>query len=954
MKGLNIYKPRYRIPFQAKTKVFLYKESRLRRFFNIRGWKIVRRGLFKRIVVVLNNMKWTVARRYIRPFAKRRKSARRERQYIRLFQNKQQLRHFYGKFKEESFRNLFRAHLVGVYSRNNSFYSKLESRVDMFLFRSRNFPTLYSANQYVFHQGIEYDGVIYNSPNSVIGPGNSLIFDENLWDIFFENLFDKIDLRYFGKQLLEKRKHYKLRKKIRYFLRRRRRWNKNRTLYIKLIRKIWHLQFYIPKLLKFLSKSFNLNSNINFRNKQNKNKKPLVIKQISIEKSLIQKLKIDLWELKNECLILKNDFLFAMSFNLYGNKTSSNWNKTLKKKEIKNITKLKVKRTIWKYDKLLQKTYSKKSWRYNKFKKKIYRKTLKKVKKNARIFGAIASLKFTNKKKIKKQIYLYLRKTIKLYIKVATFIHLKKKYEISKNIDFIDLNLLILTSNFTTIQEDLKNRKQNIKKIKIKKKNLKNKLQNLKIKVKKILLIQKLKVIKTKNKKNKKLKRWFNIKLKKKITKKKFLIKKHFKEIKKMLKILKKKTKIKIGKQILTKTKSLIKLSQKLIQIKLKKIKIRRKNIIKINDRFKKLVIKKYIKKTKLKKKKTNLELKNKNSKKKYLKLLKQILLIKRIKKKLIKNKILKKKNKKIKKYLLKLKKIKKIKKKFLFKKIINNKNKIKNLKLKCYNKFILNLKFKILKLYLQKLKKNKLNIKNKLIIKLVNLHISNKLNNIKLIKWMKIRNKINKKYKIKIKEKKNYFLKFSKIFILQKQYNILYKLNKRRKLKIQYYRTKNLKKIKTLIALKLQLEKQKELLNKKLTQISEKSTKLINNYIDSLRIKQKYKRWKIRLIEKIELKKDTINNDINTIQEKKKKEYEYKIWKNNIHYNFIKRRRKRRKRRRSSRFRRVHWYIPTYIYFDFESMISLMTHSPKPKEIFYAFKASLTKLHAFYRSRGL
>ncbi len=951
MKGLNIYKPRYRIPFQAKTKVFLYKESRLRRFFNIRGWKIVRRGLFKRIVVVLNNMKWTVARRYIRPFAKRRKSARRERQYIRLFQNKQQLRQFYGKFKEEAFRNLFRAHLVGVYSRNNSFYSKLESRVDMFLFRSRNFPTLYSANQYVFHQGIEYDGVIYNSPNSVIGPGNSLIFDDNLWDLFFENLFDKIDLRYFGKELLEKRKHYKLRKKIRYFLRRRRRWNKNRTLYIKLIRKIWHLQFYIPKLLKFLSKSL---KNRKYQNKENKNRKVLPLKKIKFQKSLIQKLKIDFFELKNECLILKNDFLFTLSSNLYGTKSSSNWNKNLKKKEIKNITKLKVKRTIWKYNKWIQKWYSRKNWKYNKLKKKKNWKNLKKIKKNSRIFSAITSLKFSNKKKIKRQIYFYLRKTIQLYIKVASFIHLKKKHEIYKNINFIDLNLINLTYNFTTIQQDLKNRKQNIKKIKIKKQHVNNKLKNIKTKLKKILFFEKLKLTKIKMKKIKKLKRWFFIKLKKKIKKKPILIKKQYKQIKKMLKILKKKSKIKSVNQKGTKMEELIKFSQKLRKMKLKKIKVYKKSIIKINKKFKKIVIKKYLKKSKskLKYKKNKIKFKNKKIEKKYLKLLNQILLIKRIKKNLIINKTLKKKSKKITNYILKLKTQKKIKKNFFFKKINTNKTKIKKLKLKCYNKFIINLKFKLLKFYLQKLKKDRLKIKNKLFIKLILLRISNKSTYIKIINRIKSKNKMNIKYKKK--RNKNYFVKLKKTLILQKRYNTLYKLNKRRQLKLQYFRTKNLKKIKTLIALKLQLENQEELLNKKLTQISEKSTQLINNYIESLRIKQRYKRWKIRLIEKIELKKDSLDNELNIMQTKKKKEYEYKIWKNNIHYNFIKRRRKRRKRRRSSRFRRIHWYIPSYIYFDFESMVSLMTHSPKPKEIFYAFKASLTKLHAFYRSRGL
>ncbi len=57
MKNKNIYKPRYKIPFQAKNKNFIYKNCRMRRFFNIRGRKLQRRGYFKRIVLVFNNMK---------------------------------------------------------------------------------------------------------------------------------------------------------------------------------------------------------------------------------------------------------------------------------------------------------------------------------------------------------------------------------------------------------------------------------------------------------------------------------------------------------------------------------------------------------------------------------------------------------------------------------------------------------------------------------------------------------------------------------------------------------------------------------------------------------------------------------------------------------------------------------------------------------------------------------
>lgn len=250
MEG-NIYKPRYKISFLAKSKVGIYKESRLRRFFNIRGRKLVRRGLFKRYILVLNNMKWTVARRYIRPYMRRRKSVKRR--YKTAFYNKQQLREFYGKFKEEAFRNLFRSHLVGVYSRNSSFYSSLERRIDMFLFRARHLPTLYAANQYVQHQGVEYSGILEKSPNALIGPGTSLLFDEYYWSLFSDLLYDRIDYRYYGQKLLKKRLHHRLKKKVRRLLRVRKskRSNRKYVYYLQLVRKTKSMNQILIPIIRF-------------------------------------------------------------------------------------------------------------------------------------------------------------------------------------------------------------------------------------------------------------------------------------------------------------------------------------------------------------------------------------------------------------------------------------------------------------------------------------------------------------------------------------------------------------------------------------------------------------------------------------------------------------------------------------------------------------------------------
>ena len=53
----NTYKPRYRINYLAKSKVWPYKNSRLRRFFTIRARKLIQGNLFRRFILVFNNLK---------------------------------------------------------------------------------------------------------------------------------------------------------------------------------------------------------------------------------------------------------------------------------------------------------------------------------------------------------------------------------------------------------------------------------------------------------------------------------------------------------------------------------------------------------------------------------------------------------------------------------------------------------------------------------------------------------------------------------------------------------------------------------------------------------------------------------------------------------------------------------------------------------------------------------
>ena len=52
-------------------------------------------------------------------------------------------------------------------------------------------------------------------------------------------------------------------------------------------------------------------------------------------------------------------------------------------------------------------------------------------------------------------------------------------------------------------------------------------------------------------------------------------------------------------------------------------------------------------------------------------------------------------------------------------------------------------------------------------------------------------------------------------------------------------------------------------------------------------------------------------------------------------------------------RLKHIHMYIPSYIYFDYKTIRGLIMYTPKPNEIYYSFKASLTEIYSFYKSCG-
>jgi small subunit ribosomal protein S4 len=95
-----------------------------------------------------------------------------------MFYAKQQLRFFHGEVKEGTFRNFFRNHLSAITSRGHSFFSALESRLDMVFFRRRLLPTIFACRQFITHQGLQVNSGVEKSPRALIRTGDRVAVPE--------------------------------------------------------------------------------------------------------------------------------------------------------------------------------------------------------------------------------------------------------------------------------------------------------------------------------------------------------------------------------------------------------------------------------------------------------------------------------------------------------------------------------------------------------------------------------------------------------------------------------------------------------------------------------------------------------------------------------------------------------------------------------------------------------
>ncbi len=226
MTKINQFKPRYKLSHLTKTKIWPYKDGYLRGFYRIRSKKIKPKGIFKKTVRVAKNRKWTEARNFFRPdsisigkklifgksaFGRPKAVARR---YNNLFYIKQKLYKFHGKIKEKSFKIIFKTHIIQMSTKTDSFYSVLESRMNIVFFRIRLLPTIFACHQFIQYNGLEVNNKLEISPNSQIKVGDMITVPEQAWINFYWNVYYRLYYRRWGLYVFKRRLIKKIKKQL--------------------------------------------------------------------------------------------------------------------------------------------------------------------------------------------------------------------------------------------------------------------------------------------------------------------------------------------------------------------------------------------------------------------------------------------------------------------------------------------------------------------------------------------------------------------------------------------------------------------------------------------------------------------------------------------------------------------------------------------------------------------
>jgi ribosomal protein S4 len=110
---------------------------------------------------------------------------------IKHYLNRLKLRRFYGNISKRKFKQLFRESMLNSNFLGKSFICLLETRLDVLLYRTNFFKSIFSARQYIFHQGIYVNGILLYKPNFKIKLFD-FVFVKNI-NYFYNKIKQKFD-----------------------------------------------------------------------------------------------------------------------------------------------------------------------------------------------------------------------------------------------------------------------------------------------------------------------------------------------------------------------------------------------------------------------------------------------------------------------------------------------------------------------------------------------------------------------------------------------------------------------------------------------------------------------------------------------------------------------------------------------------------------------------------------
>lgn len=119
---------------------------------------------------------------------KRKKRRFRSKEYFTLFK----LRMFYGNLKKKSFKPL-----LNVKARNQSIWAGtapflLESRLDILLYRTNLFKSIFFTKQLIRHKGVLVNGLFFTESNTQLNLGDIITLPLSLYKEFYLNLIKNL------------------------------------------------------------------------------------------------------------------------------------------------------------------------------------------------------------------------------------------------------------------------------------------------------------------------------------------------------------------------------------------------------------------------------------------------------------------------------------------------------------------------------------------------------------------------------------------------------------------------------------------------------------------------------------------------------------------------------------------------------------------------------------------